>query len=164
MSTFLSLPPELRHEIYKLVLVKNSGTGPIIDAREAIALKEGSWLWYRNIGGWGLLRGSRLVYEARGVLYQEARFEVQGKGAAGWLRREWVPSIGGNVKWVRSLSIELPGRWARGSMVGSSRRTGRWTLCPWLAPGAKSGERRSVMSRGRRSGCYSSVWFRECLR
>jgi hypothetical protein len=111
MFDFLNLPSELRHEIYKLVLIKNSGTGPIMDSRNTIVLKDPpAWLWYRNIGGLALLRTCRQInQEARVVLYSNSHFYVD-KGA-GYFRMNFLPMIGGNAAFVKDLHFDVPGSW-----------------------------------------------------
>lgn len=111
MFDFLNLPSELRHEIYKLVLIKNSGNGPMMDSRNTIVLKDPpAWLWYRNIGGLPLLRTCRKInQEARVVLYSNSHFYVQR--GAGYFTMNFLPMIGGNAAFVRDLHFDVPGSW-----------------------------------------------------
>lgn len=117
-STFplLALPAELRQQIFALLLTKKSGSGPIMDTRNSLLLKEGPYQRYRNIGGLGLLRVSKSVSEEAGrVLYEGERFVVnRGKeeeGGGSWFTREWVPGIGSHARFIRKLDVRIPEKW-----------------------------------------------------
>jgi hypothetical protein len=111
MPTFLDLPIEIRQTIYNLVLVKNSGTGPIMDSSNTIVLKDPpKWLWYRNIGGINLLGTCHQVKdEASRVLYSSAHFFVN-KGTK-YFSQNFIPMIGLNARFIRYLHFGVSEDW-----------------------------------------------------
>ena len=111
MTNFLELPSEIRQKIYRLVLVKNSGIGPIMDSSNTIVLKDPpKWLWYRNIGGINLLRTCRQIEdEASRVLYSSGRFFVN-KGTT-YFGQNFLPMIGLNARFIRYLHFGVSDAW-----------------------------------------------------
>ena len=124
MTNFLELPSEIRQKIYRLVLVKNSGIGPIMDSSNTIVLKDPpKWLWYRNIGGINLLRTCHQVQnEASRVLYSSARFFVN-KGTK-YFSQNFIPMIGLNARFIRYLHFGVSDDWVAQVFHEHFRRSG----------------------------------------
>lgn len=110
MFAFLALPLDVRAIIYRHLLTKNSGSGPIIDRSNAIVLQSPrTHLRYRNIGGLAMLRVCRSIHaEAVSVLYSAAEFVVVEDVE---LKRDFVDCIGANAMRVRWLCLRVPWKW-----------------------------------------------------